>query len=549
MPLATRASTLVALLWICCCLCGVESRAAKKRPLELRRVQLTLPGLPAKVIPTDLDGDGRQDLLFILAYTEIETIGVARVEDLVQFTTVIPAVFDRREAQAYLARTDGGYERVGQPLALENVLAVAAGPEGMPPLALTDDGVAEIVLDLQAETVLTLRPLIEEPPVIAGSRSFFSSLDWVLDLDGDGDKDVWIPALDGPALYLNQDGRIATSPVQRLSLPGDRRGTAMRHYPLPAVQDLNGDQRPDLLVRSRYDEHNEMHVLLGQPDGRFAPIYAGDAACTLGESALRFVGPEGEVSTTVEDLVFFGDLDGNGRAELVTQTKIDPEKTGMRASMKDAKRPRHTFRFYRLDERLRVEEQPYQEIETEGYSFEATFGGVEFSQFIDLDADGRTDLITITLDFSMFGMLKAMATKRMTIGLNFHVWAQHEDGSFREVEGLDLTEKLRLDMKRFKIGRLAQFQGDYDGDGRIDFVRFGHGKRITIHLGQPGCRYRAEPDLLLELEEEPQDLELIRVADYDGDGRSDFSIMRLLPATSVDVSPPVRIDFYLSGTP
>ena len=69
------------------------------------------------------------------------------------------------------------------------------------------------------------------------------------------------------------------------------------------------------------------------------------------------------------------------------------------------------------------------------------------------------------------------------------------------------------------------------------------------HRGQPGCHYLAEPDLLLELEEEPQDLELIRVADYDGDGRSDFSIMRLLPATSADVSSPVQVDFYLSGTP
>jgi hypothetical protein len=146
-------------------------------------------------------------------------------------------------------------------------------------------------------------------------------------------------------------------------------------------------------------------------------------------------------------------------------------------------------------------------------------------------------------------MLSAMATKRMTIGLDFHVWNQGEDGRFKQVGGLDLSEKLRLDLKRFKVGRLAQFQGDYDGDGRIDFVHFGRGKRITIHRGQPGCRYPQAPDLVLELDEEPQDLELIRVADYDGDGRSDFSITRLLPAEREGESPPVRVDFYLSDTP
>jgi hypothetical protein len=42
---------------------------------------------------------------------------------------------------------------------------------------------------------------------------------------------------------------------------------------------------------------------------------------------------------------------------------------------------------------------------------------------------------------------------------------------------------------------------------------------------------------------------LIRVEDYDGDGRSDFSITRLLPVERSDASAPARVDFYLSGTP
>jgi hypothetical protein len=505
--------------------------------------------MPAMIIPTDLDSDGRQDLLIVLAYTEIESIGLDRVEEMVQITTVIPALFDRREVRTYLAQPDGTYEMAGEPLPLERVLAVDPGPDGMPPLALTYDGVAEIVFDPNADPVLSLRPLIEDPPVLAGSKNFFSKLEWVLDLDGDGDRDILLPAVPGPTVYWNRDGRIDTVPGQRLTLPGDSHRTAGRGYPLPEIRDVNGDGIPDLLVSSRYPAHEETHVFLGGADG-FAPIYEGDAECDLAESALRLVDEDGAVSVRIENLAHVGDLDGDGRAEIVTQVKTElPDDAGMRKGMKDAKRPHYTFGFHRLRDDLQVDGRTYTEADVVGYSFDADFGVTDFNQFLDLDADGRVDLITVTIDFSIFGLLKAMATKRLTLGLEFHVWAQQENGTFRQVGGLDLTEKLKLNFKRLRVGSFAQFKGDYDGDGRLDFVHFGRGKEITIHRGQPGCRYPKKPDLVLRLKEEPQDLELIRVADYDGDGRSDFSITRLLPVDRSDVSAPARVDFYLSGAP
>ena len=58
---------------------------------------------------------------------------------------------------------------------------------------------------------------------------------------------------------------------------------------------------------------------------------------------------------------------------------------------------------------------------------------------------------------------------------------------------------------------------------------------------------RRHPDLTVELQEEPQDLALVRVGDLDGDGRADLSITRPLPVPEEGVSSPVRLDLYLSG--
>jgi len=543
------------------CLLGGSSLFAARERLELRRVSLDLPGPPARVLPWDLNGDGRQDLVVVVAYTEIEEVGEDFIEEMVQISRVIPTLFDRREVRAYLAVDDGGYELAGEPLELPlRVLHMEVGAAGLGVIALTDDGIARLRFDSGApgQVAMRLEPAIADPPLLARTRRFYADLELVHDLDGDGIEDVLVPGSEAPTVYLGTTSGLSTTPTQRIWLPpiADREGERTRRsYPLPEVVEVNGDGLPDLVFAGLENGRAPIDVYLGSGGGRFRPLREEALDCHDRQSDLRLGVDDPGAWPWPRDLTAFGDLDGDGRAEVVTSIEKS-RGDSLRKEMKDAKKPIQTFGFHELGDDLTVDADPYFEMKVIGHSMEGSFDDddddesgspFEFEQFIDLDGDGRKDLITVTLDFSIFQVVKILATKKIGIGLNFHVYAQQADGSFREVPDLDLSEKLKLDLNDLKIGRFAQFAGDFDGDGRQDFVHLGRGKVITVHRGQPGCVYPKDPDLVIELEEEPARLDLVRIEDLDGDGRSDIRITRPLPIDDPDVTAPVRLELYLSG--
>ncbi len=495
--------------------------------------------------------------MVVVAYTEINEIGEDRVENLVLVTQVIPALFDRREIRAYLATADGTYLPTVNPLPLPpSVLHLEAGPPGVGLIALTDEGISRLRLDAdEAPATLRLEPVIVDPPLLAGTGTFFAALTLVHDLDGDGLGDVLLPSSEGLAVYLTNGTDLATEPAWRIEVGNSDADDDRTHeeFPWPTVDDVNGDGLPDLVFPRGLlkDASTTPHLLLGSGGGRFRPLRDKTLDCHDEQTDLRVTVAEAADYPWPHGLIALRDLDGDGRAEAVLSVGR-PRDGGFRKGLKDAKRPIQRLAFHRLTEDLRIEASPYFETEIVGHTVDHTEvpdSGLPFrmEQFLDLDGDGRDDLITITLDFSMFQVLKIMATKKIGVRLDFHVYAQLADGTFREVPDLDLSEKLKFDLNDLKIGRFGHFAGDFDGDGRQDFAHLGRGKVITLHAGQPGCRYPKRPDLSIELDEEPDSLDLIVIEDLDGDGRSDLRVTRPLPGTDPDATAPVRLDLYLSG--
>ena len=490
-------------------------------------------------------GDGRKDLLVVVAYTDWGSFGEDRIEGLTQVAVVVPALFDRREARAYLAAEDGSYEPAGAPFDLPvSVLAVESGPPGLPVVALTDEGIERFrfVRDEKGDR-LVLEPLVADPPITAGSATLLGGLDFVRDVDGDGTADVLLPARDGIAVYRGDASGIETHPSPRIAMPGDARASGERgshSYTLPEVLDLDGDGTPDLLVRTG-EFPPRLFVLKGRGRGSFGP----PAPVRLGCLGLGHVeeNQKGDEERGARDLAFFGDLEGDGRIEAVTSAQSDSGA----GELKQGKEPHFKYSFHHVGRDLRVEAAPYQEIEVVGYPVGDVFGEESAGAFRDLDGDGRRDLVTVTLDFSVFQIVRVLATKKIAVGFAFHVWAQGADGRFREVTGQDLDDRFTFDLNDLRFDRLTEIAGDLDGDGKLDFVRLGGGKTIEIRRGGPSCRFSPKYDVRIQLDDELSDVSQVRIRDLDGDGRADLSLVRPLPSPEAEVSPPVRLDLYLSG--
>ncbi|HVS65452.1 MAG TPA: VCBS repeat-containing protein [Thermoanaerobaculia bacterium] len=538
------------------------SVAQRRQRLDLVRLSIELPGIPAAVIPADLDGDGRGDLVVVLAYTEwsqisfSEEVEIDEVADVVEMMTVVPSLADRRELLVYRGLPGGGFEGAGAPWPLpRGVLGVEPGPPEQPVLVLHDGGAAALRIPMEGGAEPRLEPVVEVRSVLSGSRSLLPQLGLTPDVDGDGERDLLVPRRDDVAVYLSHAGRIEPRLAGTIALPPrGRTGPAVgrvRSLPLPELRDVDGDRLPDALFLHPNASYERFWVARGrgggaQVDPLIAPVGEwGDRREELLSELELGTGR----SVELDDLqvAWFGDLDGDGVAEYVLAEDLSDDEAGMRKGMKQAKNPPFRYRVLPSGADL----SPAGEVRTTFEGLGYAFAGDEEIRlpggFQDLDGDGRQDLVTITLDFSIFQAVRVLATRSLSIGMDFRVWCQQEDGGFRPVAGVDLSGKFKLDLDDLRLGQLSMFAGDFDGDGRADFVQMGRGRRVSIHRGESGCAYAERPDLVVELREEPRNLALVRVEDLDGDRLADLLVVQPLPWPRDGATQPVRLDLYVSG--
>jgi len=518
---------------------------SEARELDLSYVAVELPGAPAQLIPVEIDDDPERELAVVVAYTIWDEIAIEEVSEidavdgLIAAMTIVPALLENRELWIFDRQADGTWATLGEPfeLATDIVSLEATSQPQVPLLALTDHG-ADAIRWRDDGSGIERVEIVKSATIFAGTGAFLPQLQWVHDLDGDAWPDLVLPTRNGWEIYRGTDGGFAPEASQRLALPEfeDIRTPWREDIPLPEVRDVDGDGLADLLAPHPSRGWNTFFVYRNLGTGFSAPT-GPLGRPDQNEDSDEESGPQ---------VVFFDDLDGDGRAEYMTQEWIDAKEAGMK-EMAHAKSPPQRYRLLAADADFAQAEEPRREFVASGHSFPGHSDIRLPGGLWDLDGDGRRDLVTLNLEFSVLQAVRILVARSLNIGLDFNVLCQQPDGTFRPAPDLDLSGSFRLNLNNFRQGQLSLFGGDFDGDGRKDFVQIGRGRTVSIHRGAEGCRFPAKPDLEIELAEAPKDLALVEVTDLDGDGLSDLAVTQPQSGRRSAESRSVRLDLYLSG--
>jgi glyoxylase-like metal-dependent hydrolase (beta-lactamase superfamily II) len=272
------------------------------------------------------------------------------------------------------------------------------------------------------------------------------------DIDGDGKADIAIVAPDGDGavvkIFLNKGGRFADQPDQVIRLPGLAAPTKIR------LRQLNDDKIADILVGGK-----SAALLLSEgkwPDYKIVPLPLHDA-----------------------HQVRLADLDGKGTRQIVVGTRFGG------------------FHLLQLISRGGFGLAPM--------SLEVRAGYADL-QFLDVNGDGRTDLLTST----------------------GKVYLRGPDGRLPSSPSIQLPLPEENDWTFLAVG-------DFNGDSRPDVALLSYGmKRMRLvlfantgNVSRP-FELKSSADLVLGSSGAKQTLTSVRdapvVADWNGDGVADLIV-------------------------
>lgn len=464
-------------------------------PVSFERVDLKIGGRITEVIPIDLDGDGRKDLL----------------------------VTRGREALVYFQGADGSWKQVPHqrfrfhPRTILFDVGDVDGDGKAELVLLWKDGAAAYSLrDVGGRLLYGLRPrrLVKSPSFFTRPvKKEVRRKQLLRDLDGDRLLDLVLPRRDGFALLRNLGGgklapavRLGAPPEAVLNPGWDRlsgRLFAAYWFPNPTVAQFDGVDEPEVVLAREGTIF--VYETAKQKDA------SGRAPLPTQERARYPIPDQKQFSRNVENPLELDftmplqvlDVDGDGRVD-ISSTHVGDGTTRLFRNGED---PAAAFK------------KPALTVRAKGVTF--------FSYYTDLDADGRLDLVLPRIDkISIWGIVKVLLTRSVDVEMLVHY--QRPDGSFpeepdriREVE-VPVSINSKGDRVRFGSSIVVSVEGDYDKDGHKDLIIREDDETLALYRGLPNRGREEDPSLEVEV---PSLVDhqfcLPDVTDLDGDGRSD----------------------------
>ena len=461
-----------------------------KGPLEFESHRITLPGRVALSYYEDIDRDGLVDILAVHAGEDLRE----PPRNLVVFFQTDAGVSEQPDL----------WYRVPDDVALIDLGNVIAENEGQELLLLHADGVDWLALprpDASGQTIWLSghgTPLVRMQSLFAQANpEQLGKRDFAEPIEEAGEATLFLPCTDGYTLYFPQDGYAQGDviPVKHMHrVSDDSYGviTAELH-----LGDADGDGHDDLITAHR--DEIRFHY---QKDGRFpaVPDYAirlqilTDADFESTREREHHEGVDRLIGTNVDD------FDGDGLVDLFVWKQIIQKKAVVN------------------------DKQQYQVFLNKAGSFEVipdqafVLKSFDSPKILDLDGDGRPDMITGYFEFSVGNLIKALITKRFVIELDFFLY---DDGGYPDQPDETRDIKIRFSLSNMdeNFTPAVEIEGDFDGDDRVDFLLQTEDEKVVIFLGTMGEGRLFEKKPSIEIETPAS--EWAHVEDFNGDGLAD----------------------------
>ncbi len=257
-------------------------------------------------------------------------------------------------------------------------------------------------------------------------------------------------------------------------------------FPRLHVGDVDGDGRGDVVATGRH----EVRVFLQRDDGRFS----AEPSRTL---PLSLMGQNDHVRGSGSVRSELADIDGDGRVDLVV-ARASGGLLDVKAETRVHLNRGGGWALAAPDQRFTSE------------------GGAATIQLVDLDGDGRPELVDARIPVSVVEIVELLVTRSLDVVTRIH--RAGANGRFEERPWIERSFGIALDFNTFRPGGFVPtLAADLNADGYADLLSSGDGEAVEVFLGGPRRRL-AKRNGRQPLESSGR----LRLGHYDRDGLPDF---------------------------
>lgn len=443
------------------------------------RVQaLQVEGEVASVVAADLDGDGRKDLLAV-------------------YVTGLPP-YQKRSFAIFWNRSGVFAPRPDLTLSVDEAEAcafdvgkVANGGDEL--LLITPRGV-------MTKSFAQRRPA--EPRRLADQPTLFHQpilgqlprIRILADVAGPQSHDLLVPALGSLAIFRHVGDRYDKAAELEIDMevgggPRKSQGLEVRYgFPELHVSDTDGDGLRDIIAA----QEDRIAIYRQGPGFTFPaqPQFSRDFAVRT---------PADHRARGTSASVLLADVDGDGIADALVRKQVFEGVTSARST---------SYLFFGRKDGFA--KQPAQVLESEGVTLLQT-------QLLDVNGDGRPDLVVPYTSFGVFALIRMLTAK--TVKVTFQIFPfEPRERRFAVDPASERALVFRVPLAGDSDLQAVSLAADVTGDGKPDLIFAPSEDELDVYPALGNGEFASSPAEVVEV----RAAGVLEAVDLDGKGRSDL---------------------------